>query len=111
MIDNLRQDYVRTARAKGLNEPTVVTSHVLRNSLIPVVTLIAIGIPSIFAGAIVTEQIFRVNGLGSLLILSIQSSDIPVVQTVTFIFAALVVIFSLVADIVYGFLDPRIKYD
>jgi peptide/nickel transport system permease protein len=84
---------------------------VLRNSLIPVVTLIAIGIPSIFAGAIVTEQIFRVNGLGSLLILSIQSSDIPVVQTVTFIFAALVVIFSLVADIVYGFLDPRIKYD
>lgn len=110
MLDNLRQDYVRTARAKGFADRYVVIRHVLRNSLIPVVTLVALGIPSIFAGAIITEQIFRVNGLGALLINSIQSFDIPVVMTTTVIFAVLVVGFNLVADILYGILDPRIKY-
>ncbi|MEM7031912.1 MAG: ABC transporter permease, partial [Chloroflexota bacterium] len=93
MLDNLPMDYVRTVRAKGFQERYVVIKHVLRNSLIPVITLIALGIPTIFSGAIITEQIFRVNGLGALLILSIQSFDIPVVQTVTFIFAFLIVIF------------------
>src|SRR5215510_7184758 len=106
MLDNLPQDYVRTARAKGLKEQLVVLRHVLANSLIPVVTLIALGIPTIFAGAIITEQIFRVNGLGQLLISSIQSSDTPVVQALTFIFAALVLIFNLIADLLYGVLDP-----
>lgn len=110
MLDNLPQDYVRTARAKGLHDRTVVLRHVLSNSLIPVITLIALGIPSIFAGAIVTEQIFRVNGLGELLIRSIQSSDTPVVMALTFIYAILVVIFNLVADVLYGVLDPRIRY-
>lgn len=110
MLDNLKQDYVRTANAKGFRERYVVTKHVLRNSLIPVVTLVALGIPSIFAGAIITEQIFRVNGLGALLIISIQSFDIPVVMTVLFIFAVLIVSFNLIADIVYGYLDPRIQY-
>jgi peptide/nickel transport system permease protein len=110
MLDNLPQDYVRTARAKGLGEQMVIMRHVLRNSLIPVVTLIALGIPTIFAGAIITEQIFRVNGLGQLLISSIQSSDTPVVMALTFIFAILVVVFNLVADVLYGFLDPRIRY-
>ena len=110
MLDNLPQDYVRTARAKGLAERMVIMRHVLRNSLIPVVTLIALGIPTIFAGAIITEQIFRVNGLGQLLISSIQSSDTPVVMALTFIFAILVVVFNLVADVLYGFLDPRIRY-
>ncbi len=109
-IENLRQDYVRTARSKGLSERLVVARHVVRNSLIPVVTLVALGIPGIFAGAIVTEQIFRVNGLGALLINSIQSSDIPVVQTCLVIFAMLVVLFNLVADVIYGLLDPRIRY-
>jgi peptide/nickel transport system permease protein len=75
-----------------------------------VVTLIALGIPGIFAGAIITEQIFRVNGLGELLIRSIQNADIPVVQALTFIFAILVVLFNLIADILYGVLDPRIRY-
>ena len=84
--------------------------HVLRNSLIPVVTLIALGIPTIFAGAIITEQIFRVNGLGQLLISSIENSDTPVVMALTFIFAILVVLFNLIADVLYGFLDPRIRY-
>jgi peptide/nickel transport system permease protein len=110
MLDNLPQDYVRTARAKGLGEPQVVVRHVVSNSLIPVVTLIALGIPSIFAGAIVTEQIFRVNGLGELLIRSIQNSDTPVVMALTFIYAVLVVIFNLIADVLYGVFDPRIRY-
>ncbi len=111
MLDNLNQDYVRTARSKGLNEGRVVTTHVMRNSMIPVVTLIALQVPGIFAGAIITEQIFRINGLGQLLITSINSADIPMVQTLTFIFAFLIVVFNLVADMTYGFLDPRIRYD
>jgi peptide/nickel transport system permease protein len=110
MLDNLPLDYVRTARAKGLKERLVVLRHVLANSLIPVITLIALGIPGIFAGAIITEQIFRVNGLGELLVRSIQNSDIPVVQALVFIFAFLVVLFNLIADILYGVLDPRIRY-
>jgi peptide/nickel transport system permease protein len=110
VIENLRMDYVRTARSKGLNERMVVVRHVVRNSLIPVVTLVALGIPGIFGGAIVTEQIFAVNGIGQLLITSIQSNDIPVVQTCLMIFAVLVVVFNLLADISYGFLDPRIRY-
>lgn len=111
MLDNLSQDYVRTARAKGMSEKVVVLTHVLRNSLIPVVTVIALGIPTIFGGAIITEQIFRVNGLGQLLIIGIQGSDFPLVQTLTFLFAILIVMFNLIADIVYGMLDPRIRYD
>ncbi|MEM7301243.1 MAG: ABC transporter permease [Pseudomonadota bacterium] len=111
MLDNLSQDYVRTARAKGIKESAVVLVHVLRNSMIPVVTVIALGIPQIFSGAIITEQIFRVNGLGQLLIIAIQGADIPTVQTLTFIFAVLIVLFNLIADIAYGLLDPRIRYD
>ena len=111
MLDNLKMDYVRTAWAKGLREQVVVLRHVVRNSLIPVATLIALGVPQIFAGAIVTEQIFRVNGLGALLITAIASTDIPTVQTVTFIFAFLVVFFNVVADVLYGVLDPRISYN
>ncbi|MDJ0961794.1 MAG: ABC transporter permease [Acidimicrobiia bacterium] len=111
MLDNLNQDYVRTARSKGLTESRVVTTHVMRNSMIPVVTLIALGIPGIFAGAIITEQIFRINGLGQLLITSINSADIPMVQTLTFIFAFLIVLFNLIADVTYGVLDPRIRFD
>jgi peptide/nickel transport system permease protein len=111
ILDNLNLDYVRTARAKGRSENVVLLIHVLRNSLIPVVTLIALGIPTIFSGAIITEQIFRVNGLGQLLIIAIEGADIPLVQTLTFLFAVLIVLFNLVADVVYGILDPRIRYD
>jgi peptide/nickel transport system permease protein len=111
MLDNLAQDYVRTARAKGMKERVVLLIHVLRNSLIPVVTVLALGVPQIFGGAIITEQIFRVNGLGQLLIIGIQGADIPLVQTLTFIFAILIVLFNLIADILYGILDPRIRYD
>ena len=111
MLDNLNQDYVRTARAKGLGESVVVMVHVLRNSMIPVVTVIALGVPSVFGGAIITEQVFRVNGIGQLLITAIQATDLPLVQTLTFMFAILIVIFNLIADILYGVLDPRIRYD
>lgn len=110
MLDNVSQDYVRTARAKGVAEGIVVIRHVLRNSLIPVVTLLALGLPAVFVGAIVTEQIFRVPGIGSLLIASIQNSDTPVVMAIVFLYAILVVFFNLVADVIYGLLDPRIKY-
>ena len=111
MLDNLGQDYVRTARAKGMHEKIVVLRHVLRNSMIPVVTVIALGVPQVFGGAIITEQVFKVNGLGQLLILAVQGNDIPMVMTLTFIFAVLIVLFNLIADVLYGLLDPRIRYD
>ena len=110
VLDNLTQDYVRTARAKGLRERVVLFIHVLRNSLIPVVTLIALGIPTVFGGAIITEKIFRVNGIGELLITAIQGADIPLVQTLSFLFAVLIVLFNLIADVLYGIFDPRIRY-
>jgi peptide/nickel transport system permease protein len=111
MLENLPQDYVRTARAKGLAETSVINRHVVRNSLIPVVTLIALSAPAVFSGAIITEQIFRVPGIGSLLITSIQNNDIPVIMAITFTFSFLVVIFNMIADVMYGVLDPRIRYD
>jgi len=111
MLDNMTQDYVRTARAKGMSERVVVLKHVLRNSLIPVVTVIALGIPAIFGGAIITENLFGVNGIGAALILAIHANDLPMVQTLAFIFAVLIVVFNLIADILYGLLDPRIRYD
>ena len=111
VLENLPLDWVRTAHAKGLNQASVMVRHVLRNSLIPVVTLIALSAPTVFSGAIITEQIFRVPGIGSLLIASINSSDTPVVMAITFTFAALIVLFNIVADVLYGVLDPRIRYD
>ncbi|MEP1963791.1 MAG: ABC transporter permease [Tateyamaria sp.] len=111
MLDNLGQDYVRTARAKGLREGVVVMQHVLRNSMIPVITVIALGIPAIFGGAIITENVFKVNGIGQLLLTALFANDIPMVMTLTFIFAILIVLFNLIADVLYGVLDPRIRYD
>jgi peptide/nickel transport system permease protein len=87
-----------------------VVKHVVRNALIPVVTLLALQIPSVFGGAIITEQIFRVPGIGSLLISSILANDTPVVMAITFVISALVVLSNLMADILYGWLDPRISY-
>ena len=111
MLDNLGQDYVRTARAKGLSEGVVVMVHVLRNSMIPVVTVIALGVPAIFGGAIITENVFKVNGIGQLLLTALFANDLPMVMTLTFIFAFLIVLFNLIADVLYGLLDPRIRYD
>ena len=110
VLEVIRLDYVTTARAKGLPELRVVVKHILRNALIPVVTLVALQMPALFGGAIVTEQIFRIPGIGSLLISSILANDTPVIMAVTFVFACLVILFNLVADILYGWLDPRIAY-
>jgi peptide/nickel transport system permease protein len=110
VLDVIRLDYVTTARAKGLREGKVVIRHVVRNALIPVVTLVALQIPAIFGGAIVTEQIFRVPGIGSLLINSILANDTPVIMGVTFVFSCLVILFNMIADVLYGWLDPRIAY-
>ena len=110
MLETISQDYVRTARAKGLREQTVVILHAMRNAMIPVVTIIALQIPEIFGGAVVTEQIFRIPGIGRALIDGIGSKDTPVVMAITFGFAVLVVIFNVFADVLYALLDPRIRY-
>jgi peptide/nickel transport system permease protein len=110
VLDVVRLDYVTTARSKGIGERKVILRHVVRTALIPVVTLVALQLPIVFGGAIVTEQIFRVPGIGSLLISAMLANDTPVVMAVTFVFACLVVIFNLIADILYGWLDPRISY-
>jgi peptide/nickel transport system permease protein len=110
MLDVIHQDFVTTARAKGLTERRTILWHVLRNALIPVITIVALQLPGIFTGAVITEQIFRVPGIGSLLITAIQSTDTPVVMAITFVYAMLVVVFNLVVDIIYGVLDPRITY-
>ena len=110
VLDVIRLDYVTTARSKGLSERVVVLRHVVRNAMIPVVTLVALQMPTVFGGAIVTEQIFRIPGIGSLLIDAILRNDTPVIMAVTFVFSGLVIFFNLVADVLYGWLDPRISY-
>ena len=110
VLDVIRLDYVTTARSKGIGERKVIVKHVVRNALIPVVTLVALQLPAVFGGAIVTEQIFRVPGIGSLLIAAILANDTPVVMGITFVIACLVVLFNLIADILYGWLDPRISF-
>ena len=111
MLDVVRLDYINTARSKGLTERQVIIRHALRNALIPVVTVMALQLPGVFTGAIVTEQIFRVPGIGSLLISSINTKDTPVLMAILVTSSFLVVFFNLIADVLYGVLDPRIKYD
>jgi peptide/nickel transport system permease protein len=110
VLDVIRLDYVNTARAKGLSEAATVVKHVTRNALIPVVTLVALQVPALFGGAIITEQIFRVPGIGSLLIASILANDTPVIMAITFVLSCLVVLSNLAVDLLYGWLDPRITY-
>lgn len=110
MLETIGQDYIRTARAKGLREQVVIVWHAMRNALIPVITIVALQIPSVVGGAIITEQIFLIPGIGSALIRAMQSKDIPVVMAITFGIAVLVVLFNIIADILYAIMDPRIKY-
>lgn len=110
MLETISQDYVRTARAKGLRDQTVIILHAMRNALIPVTTIIALQIPELFGGAVITEQIFRVPGIGRALIDGIYSKDVPVVMAITFGIAILVVFFNVIADVLYAVLDPRIRY-
>ena len=110
MLETINQDFVRTARAKGLKEGSVIVSHAMRNAMIPVVTIIAVQVPYVIGGAIITEQIFRIPGIGRALIDALLAKDVPVIMAITFGISILVVLFNVVADILYAVLDPRIKY-
>lgn len=109
MLETINQDYVRTARSKGLKESVVVIAHAMRNAMIPVVTVVALQIPGLVGGAVITEQVFLIPGAGSALINAIKAKDIPVVMAITFGVSVLVVLFNVIADVIYAFLDPRIK--
>jgi peptide/nickel transport system permease protein len=110
MLENLVQDYVRTARAKGVSNRAVLFRHVLRNALLPLLTLIGLSIPGIVSGAVVVETVFNYPGMGYLFFLAAQDDDFPVLLGVTVVVALATVIGSLVADILYAVADPRIRY-
>ncbi len=110
MLEVLKQDYVRTARAKGVIERLVITKHAVRNALIPIVTVIVLSIPTLFSGAVITETIFSWNGMGRLFINALTRGDYPVLMMFLLISAVLVVVANLLADVVYTFIDPRIRY-
>lgn len=109
LLDALTQDYVVTARAKGLSERTVLYRHAFRSTLPPIVTMVTLGIPGIITGAMITEWIFTIPGVGRWYLNSLMASDYPVVQAVLFIYAILVIFCNLAADLLYGVLDPRIR--
>jgi ABC-type dipeptide/oligopeptide/nickel transport system permease component len=111
MLEVIRQDYIRTARSKGLVERIVVIKHALKNALIPVVTILALQLPVLFSGAVITETVFAWPGMGRLIVTSIFVRDFPVVQAAVLIIAIMVILCNLLADILYTFLDPRIRYD
>ncbi len=111
MLDVLTQDYVRTARAKGLTERIVILRHAFKNAAIPVVTIIALEMPGLFNGALFTETIFSWPGMGRLFFLHAERGDYPVLMGILMLSAALIIFFNLVADIAYAFLDPRIMFD
>lgn len=110
MLEVIRQDYIRTAWSKGLSERIVITRHALRNSLIPVVTLLGIGIGMVFGGSVLVETVFAIPGVGRLLVTSVFAQDYVVVQSGTLVIAAIIILSNLVVDILYGWLDPRIQY-
>ena len=111
MLDVLNTDYVRTARAKGLPEWRVIMGHVFRNALIPITTVAALNIGAVFGGAIITEQVFTLDGIGFYFLNRLGASDIYAVMAYLVVTSVIIVIFNLIADIAYGFLDPRIRYD
>ncbi len=110
MLEVIRQDYVRTARAKGLASPAVVLKHVARNALIPLVTVMALDIPAYFVGAVVIEDVFSWPGMGRLFVSALETRDYPVDMGLLVIAAALIIVGNLVADLAYGWLDPRVTY-
>lgn len=109
LLDNINMDYVRTARSKGLTEKAIVYKHVLRNALIPVITMLAMLVTDILAGSIIMETVFSIPGLGSLMTTSISSRDFPLLQSAVMYVAAIVVIINTIVDILYGIIDPRIR--
>jgi peptide/nickel transport system permease protein len=111
MLEVIRQDFVRTARAKGLSEPVVVMKHALRNGLIPVITLLGLYLPLLFSGTVFIESVFAWPGMGKLIVDGISQRDYPVIMGASLIFANMVVIGNLIADLLYAIVDPRIRYD
>lgn len=111
MLEVIKQDYITTARSKGLVEKIVLIKHALKNALIPVVTILAIQLPVLFGGAVITETVFAWPGMGRLIVTSIFVRDFPVVQAAVLIIAVIVILCNLFADILYTYLDPRVKYD
>lgn len=111
MLGALRADYVRTARAKGLPESTVVGVHALRNALIPVTSVMALNLAGLFSGAVITEMVFAWPGIGRMFVQAMFARDYPLLMGILLLGSAMVVVFNLVADIVYGLLDPRIRYE
>jgi len=110
MLDTLQQDYIRTARAKGIEEGRVIIRHALRNGLIPIITVIGLQLGSLLGGAVLTETVFSWPGIGAYTVACILKSDFPVVQGVVLLVATIFVLMNLLVDVIYGFLDPRIKY-
>jgi peptide/nickel transport system permease protein len=111
VLEIIRQDYIRTAWSKGLSERMVVIRHALKNSLIPVITLIGIQVAHILGGSVLVETVFNIPGMGRLMVQSVFAQDYPVVQSMSFIISAMVVLTNLVVDISYGWIDPRIRYN
>jgi peptide/nickel transport system permease protein len=110
VLEVLRQDYTRTAWAKGLSERVIVTRHVMRNALIPVITIIGMQLPMIIGGSVIIEDIFSLPGIGRLMIEALSQRNYPMVSGINLILATFVIIINLVVDLTYGFLDPRIHY-
>jgi peptide/nickel transport system permease protein len=110
MLEVIRQEYVRVARSKGLRERTVIYEHALRNALIPLVTVIALGLPRLLGGAVIVESVFAWPGMGTLAITAVQGRDYPVIMAINMISAVTIVFSNLLADVIYAVIDPRIKY-
>ncbi len=110
MLEVMRQDYIRTARAKGLQERAVVIRHAIRNSFIPVITVIGIQLPVLLGGTLIIESIFNVPGVGRYLVSSISQKDYPVVQSVNLVLAVFIVLINIAVDVTYGVIDPRIRF-
>jgi peptide/nickel transport system permease protein len=110
MLEVLRQDYIRTAHAKGLRARAVIIRHALKNALIPVITLIGLQLPVLVGGTVILETIFSIPGMGSYFVFSIRTLDYPVVQSVNLLIAAVVVFANLLVDLTYSYLDPRVRY-
>ncbi|KPK61857.1 MAG: diguanylate cyclase [Gemmatimonas sp. SG8_38_2] len=111
MLDVIRQDYIRTARAKGLPERTVILKHALKNALLPIITLLGLYLPFLFSGAVLVEHVFAWPGMGRTIVEAIYQRDYPVVMATTFVFAVMVVVANLIADVLYAIVDPRIRYE
>jgi peptide/nickel transport system permease protein len=109
LLEVLRQDYMRTARAKGLGTVSILVTHAMRNSLIPIITVIGVQIPVIVGGTVVLEKIFSVPGMGSFLLAAVQSRDYPVIQAIVIISATVVILSTLAVDLIYPLIDPRIR--